>query len=459
MCRKKGRVVLVGNVGLHLNRADFYAKELDFFISTSYGPGRYDRIYEEQGLDYPVAYVRWTENRNMMEYLRLVAQKKVYIAPLIGATHDVDHAPVAYQALQKNVDQPLMVLLSYPGARENGVPQRVTRNPRSRPAAPGRVRVALVGAGAFAKQMHLPLLRSLNSEYHLQAVVSRTGHNAAAVAQQFGAAYATTDCRKALDDPEVDAVLIATRHDQHAAITLQALQRGKHVLVEKPLALQRADLNAIRTFYDVLPPDGVGPILLTGFNRRFSPFIKRIKELVEHRTNPMILNYRLNAGYIPLDHWVHTGEGGGRNRGEACHVYDLFTYLTESRVATVEAQAITPATGYYGRTDNFVATVRFADGSLGTLTYTALGSLDYPKEQLEVYVDGGVLVLEDYRRLKLVGLRSGDLTTHSADKGHRSELQAFARAVRVGGDWPITLWQQVQTTEIALSVEELIGSP
>ena len=179
----------------------------------------------------------------------------------------------------------------------------------------------------------------------------------------------------------------------------------------------------------------------------------RIKELVDRRTNPMIMNYRMNAGYIPLDHWAHTEEGGGRNRGEACHIYDVFTYLTGSRVSKVEAQALAPATGYYGRSDNFVATLRFADGSVATLTYTALGSRDYPKEQLQILVDGKVVVLEDYRQLRVAGARRGGISGRIPDKGHRNQLLAFARIVREGGEWPNLLWQQVQATEIAFAVE------
>jgi predicted dehydrogenase/threonine dehydrogenase-like Zn-dependent dehydrogenase len=435
VCRKKGRVVLVGDVGLHLKRADFYAK----------------------GLDYPAAYVRWTENRNMAEYLRLVAEDKVRVTPLIAATYPVDRAPAAYEALQHVDGRPLMVLLSYPGARENGLPERMVRNPRTNPAARGRVRLALVGAGSFAKAVHLPLLRVLDAEYHLQAVLSRTGHNAAAVARKFGAAYATTDYEQVLNDPEVDGVLIATRHDLHADMTLKALTRGKHVLVEKPLALERRELEAIQNFYEARPPKEGAPVLLTGFNRRFSPFSRRLKELIEKRSGPMILNYRMNAGYMPPDDWVQTAEGGGRNRGEACHIYDLFTYLTESRVLAVEAQSVVPTTRYYGRTDNFVATLRFADGSVATLTYTALGSKDHPKEEFEVYFDGKVLAVEDYRVLRVVGLRSGGMTARIADKGHRDELIAFAKAVRDGGEWPSPLWQQCQATEIALDVESRLS--
>jgi predicted dehydrogenase len=456
MCRKKGRVVVVGDVGLKLNRADIYAKELDFFISTSYGPGRYDRGYEERGLDYPIAYVRWTENRNMQEYLGLLAEGRVTIAPLITATYPIEQAAEAYKALEHDGAKPLMVLLSYP--RESGVAaSRVVSNPRARPSRPGRLRVALVGAGGFAKAMHLPNLRGLVDDYQLHAVVSRSGHNATATAAQFGAAYASTELSSVLADPDVDLVLIATRHDLHASQALQALRAGKHVLLEKPLALSQAEVDSITGFFESGSDGAATPVLLTGFNRRFSACARRIAELVRDRTNPMILNYRMNAGYLPLDHWVHTKEGGGRNRGEACHIYDLFTYITGSRVTEVQARSIAPRTGFYSASDNFVATMTFEDGSVATLTYTALGARDYPKEQMEVFVDGKVLHLDDYRKLTVTGARLKGVATSTMEKGQREELVALARAIREGREWPILLWQQVQATEIALGVEQCIG--
>jgi predicted dehydrogenase/threonine dehydrogenase-like Zn-dependent dehydrogenase len=458
MCRKKGRVVLVGDVGLNLNRADFYQKELDFFISTSYGPGRYDNHYEEKGLDYPVAYVRWTENRNMAEYLRLLADRKVAVEPLIGATYSVEQATDAYGSLRREGEKPLMVLLSYPQVQETSSLIRVVANPTAKPAGANRIRVALVGAGGFAKGMHLPNLQTLTDRYHLQAVVSRTGHNAVATAKQFAANYATTDFSQVLQDSEVDAVIIATRHNLHSSMALEALKAGKHVLVEKPLALTPAELMGIQSFYTPSATDESRPVLLTGFNRRFSGYARRIYEVVQSRSNPMILNYRMNAGYIPLDHWVHGEEGGGRNRGEACHIYDLFTYLTNSKVVTVEAKAIAPTTGHYSRSDNFVATMTFADGSVATLTYTALGSKDYPKEQLEVFVDGKVLVLNDYKQLTIRGSKAKGLETKVISKGQKEELEAFARAIQQGGEWPIPLWQQVQATEISLVVEAELGT-
>jgi predicted dehydrogenase len=201
------------------------------------------------------------------------------------------------------------------------------------------------------------------------------------------------------------------------------------------------------------------PILLTGFNRRFSGTARQIKEWVGTRTNPMIINYKMNAGYIPLDHWVHTGEGGGRNRGEACHIYDLFTYLTGSKVTAINAQAITPTTGHYGRTDNFVASLKFKDGTVATLTYVALGAREYPKETMEIFVDGKVITMDDYKRLTLCGGKSKTIESRVSDKGQKEELEAFADCIQQGGEWPIPLWQQVQATKIAIDVEQyLVGN-
>jgi len=453
LCRKKGRVVLVGDVGLSLNRADFYEKELDFFISASYGPGRYDRTYEEKGLDYPVAYVRWTENRNMSEYLKLVAEHRVLVAPMVSSTVPIGHAPSAYEAFDNVEQKPLAVVLSYPQDESATTGLSTIQNPKAKPASSTRIRIAVVGAGAFSKSMHLPTLNALADWYHIQAIASRTGPNALAIAKQYGANYATTDYSQVLNDHDVDAVLIATRHQMHAKMVLEALQAGKHVFVEKPLALTEAELDQIKQFFAATRVGSDAPVLMTGFNRRFSCYAKKMHDVACHRTNPMILNYQMNAGHIPSGHWVHTEEGGGRNRGEACHIYDLLTYLTDSTVASVEARAIRPATAYYSSSDNFVATLTFADGSVATLTYTALGSREHPKEQCAVYMDGKVLVLEDYRRLSIAGGTDKGLDTRLPAKGHREALEAFACTLRQGGEWPIPLWQQVQASEIAIRVE------
>jgi threonine dehydrogenase-like Zn-dependent dehydrogenase len=271
MCRRKGRVVLVGDVGLNLNREDIYQKELDFFISTSYGPGRYDNHYEEKALDYPIAYVRWTENRNMEEFLKLIAAKKVQIMPMVQATYPIEQATEAYELLKSGNEKPLMVLLSY-SAKKNYSETIKVLNPTAKASGKEKLRIALVGAGEFAKSMHLPNIQALSQMYHLQAVMSRTGHNAMSTAKQFDANYATTNYDEIIQDNDIDAVLITTRHNLHADMVLQALKAGKHVLVEKPLALTPEELGYITDFY--ANSDGELPVLLTGFNRRFSPYVQ-----------------------------------------------------------------------------------------------------------------------------------------------------------------------------------------
>jgi predicted dehydrogenase len=455
MCRKKGRVVVVGDVGLNLKREDIFPKELDFFISTSYGPGRYDPQYEEKGLDYPIGYVRWTENRNMAEYLNLISEGKIDVEPLIHSSFEISQAATAYEILKKDKEKPMIVLLSYPESKEGTKPNRVIPNPAARALRSDRIHIALAGAGGFVKGMHIPNLQALSRRYQIHAVASRTGSNASNTAKQIKAQYCTTDYQEILNDPKVDAILIGTRHNQHASMVIEALQAGKHVLVEKPLALTRSELEMIGSFYAT---NQQAPVLLTGFNRRFSPFALRAKELIENRTNPVIINYRMNAGYIPLDHWVHTEEGGGRNLGEACHIYDLFTFFINSKVVSIQAQSLAPKTDHYSSRDNFVATLGFEDGSVATLTYTALGSNKFPKEQMEIFSDGTVLMLDDYKQLHIHGSNTKGVTSKLTDKGHKRELEAFAETLEKGGEWPIPLWQQLQATEIALQVEELIQS-
>ncbi len=454
MTRKKGRVVLVGDVGLNLNRADFYTKEIDFLISTSYGPGRYDNNYEERGLDYPISYVRWTENRNMSEYLRLISDSQIKVRPLIAATYPVVQATRAYESLKSEGTKPLMVLLSYPGRTLSGNDHNVA-NPSARPTQRDKIRVAVAGAGGFAKGMHLPNLQALSDLFEIRSIMSRTGHNAVATAKQFGAAYSTTDYNEVLADKDVDMVLIASRHNTHASMTLAALEAGKHVLVEKPLVLKADELAIIEKFYEDNSTSNK-PLLLTGFNRRFSVYLARIKTLVDKRTNPMIINYQMNAGYIPLDHWVHTSEGGGRNIGEACHIYDLFTYLTGAKVVKVTAMSIKPQTAYYSSSDNFVAVINFDDGSVASLTYTALGSNEYPKETMEIFCDGKVIVMSDYKKLFIVGENTKPFSTPTQDKGQRDELIKLANSLKMG-TWPIPLWQQIQATRISLIVEEQLA--
>lgn len=449
-CRKKARVVIVGDVGLNMARSDIYAKELDVLISCSYGPGRYDSVYEEEGADYPLAYVRWTENRNMGEYLRLLAAGRLRLDNMLHEPYPVDRAEEAYGRLAGEGKKPLLVLLQYPH-REEAV-RSVLQIAAPKPVD-GRIKIAVVGAGSFAQGMHLPNLKKLGDKFDLRSVVSRTGLSARTAAERFGFSTASTDFQTVLDDPQVDLVLIATRHDLHAEMTVAALKAGKHVFVEKPLSMAEEGLDAIEAFYEANPN---GPLLMTGFNRRFAPAVSAAREVIKGRLSPMIVNYRMNAGYIPSDHWVHGPHGGGRNIGEACHIYDLFNSLTGSQPVEVQARSIVPASGHWRRDDNFVATVRYADGSLCTLTYTSLGSKEFPKERFDIFVDGKVLVLDDYKRLEVTGAKAGwkGLTI---EKGQFEELVALAEAFKPGGKWPISLADQLSATRVSFAVEKQLA--
>ncbi|WP_374079904.1 bi-domain-containing oxidoreductase [Bdellovibrio bacteriovorus] len=452
MCRKKGRVVLVGDVGLDLNRADFYAKEIDFFISCSYGPGRYDNNYEEKGMEYPLPYIRWTENRNMASYLDLCSQGRVQIAPLVSKTFSIDQASEAYAELKGEGAKALMVLLSYPSV---GNWQEKAQTKFSNPILKnkkdeGKIGLAVLGAGGFAKGMHLPNISKLSKMYALKAVVSRTGHNAMATAKQFNAEYSSSDARDVLKDEGVRAVIISTRHDLHAKMAVDALKAGKHVLLEKPLAISRDDFQLVKNYFNEVKET---PVLLTGFNRRFSPYMQKVKQLLEKRTNPMIINYKMNAGYLPKDHWTLGLEGGGRNIGEACHIYDVFTFLTGEEVVDCSVQSISPKTGHYSNRDNFVATFKFKEGSVATLTYTSIGSKEFSKETMEVFCDGLVVQMDDFKDLKVTGGKVAH-KSNSPEKGQMEELQFFADAVLGNNDWPIPLWQQFQVTEMAFMVED-----
>jgi predicted dehydrogenase len=379
----------------------------------------------------------------MSAYLELVGRGALQLSPLVSHRVPIDAAESVYQDLLSKDRNVLLTILEYaPPAHPSHV-----LHVHSDPIDRDRVRVALVGAGGFAKSTHLPLLKELSAQYQLRAVVSRSGPNAAEMARKFGAAFASVRYQDILEDPDVDAVLIATRHHLHGEMVLAALAAGKHVFVEKPLALSEEELARIESYFGA--PGAQRLVLLTGFNRRFSRIAAQLKNAVQGRSNPMMINYRMNAGYQPPESWLHGAEGGGRNRGEACHIYDLFTFLTDSRAVKVDYSAIRPATGYYRSDDNFVCTVRYEDGSAATLTYTGLGSRKFPKEQMEVFCDGWVASMNDYKTLEFHEARFPGVRSRTMEKGHREELEAFARAVLNGGEWPIPLWQQIQATKIS----------
>lgn len=455
MCRRKGRVVLVGDVPITIDRSAIYRNELEFFISTSYGPGRYDEAYETHGLDYPVGYVRWTENRNMQAYLDLVAGGRVDVDAMIETIASVDEAPAVYRALAApEGPRPLAVVLTYGDGNEPPSRKVSTGSARHVGAGARPISVALVGASSFARSVHLPNMEASKDAFRLTAVCSATGHQAKELAVARKADYATTSLQEVLDDPRIDLVLIAGRHNQHADQTVAALKAGKHVMVEKPLALHEDELAEIERFY--AGRDGA-PVLLTGFNRRFAPAIDALRQRLARRAGPLVISYRMNAGYVPHSHWTQQAEGGGRNIGEACHIYDLFTALTGARAVRIAAAAIGREDERTARNENFSASITFDDGSLANLVYTSLGSSAWPKEKMDIYCDGEVLVVDDYRTATAAS-KKDSLWQGTQDKGHAAELAALAKTLKSGCEWPIPLWQQLQATRISFEVERQIHS-
>ncbi len=440
ICRMKGRVVVVGLVGMALERDLYYKKELELRLSMSYGPGRYDPAYEEGGHDYPYAYVRWTEQRNMQAFLELIAQGRVTPKKLITHRFDIHDAEKAYALLSG--DEPYLgVVLTYKKPASTKLERKINFAPNKVKNRKGGA-IGFIGAGNYAKAKLLPSLQK-NKDVHFSGIVTSTGVSARHVADKFDFAFAATDTQELLNDEDTATVFIATRHDSHAALTTKALKAGKHVFVEKPLALNREEL--VQVLKSHAETSGK---LMVGFNRRFSPFAIKAKAVLADRATPLVMHYRVNAGFIPADSWVHGAEGGGRIIGEACHFIDVMCYLTGALPMQVSAIA---ADGY---SDAFSAQIRFADGSIGSLTYTSLGDNSVPKEYLEVFSDGTVIILNDYRSMSIT--RHGkktNLKLASQNKGQKAMLDAFLKSIHEDGALPISIDELAAITEASFAIE------
>ena len=454
MCRQRGRIILVGVTGLELQRADFYEKELTFQVSASYGPGRYDSSYEDGGNDYPYGLVRWTASRNMGAVLDLIDQGRVDVASLVTHEYAFDDAPAAYETL---VGDPtaLGIVLSYPpvdlSAPDGGglLTSRVVMTP-SVTTASGRGQVGVLGAGNFATQVLLPALRDAGGAIH--TVVSSGGSSASLAAAKFGARQASTDVEDVFASSEMDTVVVATRHDSHARYVERALRAGKHVFVEKPLAVTADDLESVRsTVQDLVDGGSPVPVLMVGFNRRFAPVTQRMVELLATQSGPKAVVLTMNAGHIPADHWTQDPEaGGGRIIGEACHFIDLARYLVGSPIESVhsvfmgQAGPTTPA-------DTATISLRFEDGSVATVNYFANGSKKFPKERVEVFCGGRVLVNDNFRTLRAYGWPGvRTMRLRSQDKGHAAGMAAFIDAVRAGGPAPIPVQELLEVSEATI---------
>jgi predicted dehydrogenase/threonine dehydrogenase-like Zn-dependent dehydrogenase len=449
--RRKGRFVLVGSSGMKINREDIYKKELEFKISCSYGPGRYDSNYEEGGIDYPYSQVRWTEKRNMSYFLSLIEADKLDIKSMIGGIFPVEDSAQAYKLLERP-DAPLITLLSYADSHENISDSTDTvffnRNKHIKKTKTA-ISYGVIGAGSFVRSMHLPNLAKYPDKYYLKAVMSRTGYSAASVAAQFNAEYATTNLERILNDDEIELVVICTRHDLHASIAIKALQAGKHVFVEKPSAINKNQLDELLA---VIKKSGKA--YLTGYNRRFSKYIREVACKVKHRKGTLLLEYTMNAGYIPKDHWVHSLEGGGRIVGEGCHIVDLLGFIAGFDVDSISVSHLFHKSDYYTSDDNVSVIIKYSDNSIAIMNYIANGSSKYPKETLRAYYDGKIITMSDYMSLKGEGVRVKRLRSSAPQKGQEEEMLNFYEHIKKGSLYPISLDEIKQTAYVTFQIKE-----
>lgn len=437
MSRKRGRIILVGVIGLDLNRAEFYEKELTFQVSCSYGPGRYDDNYEMKGQDYPLAFVRWTEKRNFQTILGAIASGKLDVKPLITEVVDLENYNQIYGDMKGS--KSIASIIKYPV--ESSDTKVVRTAEKSFTATKGVL--GIVGAGNFTKMTMLPQLKGADIKY----IASAGGVNGTALAKKYGIGNSTTDYKEILNDEEVDAVIITTRHNLHASMTLESLKSNKHVFVEKPLALHPEELEQIIATHAV----SKGSVMV-GFNRRFSPHTQKIRSLVD-TSAPKNIIATMNAGFIPDNVWVHDMEtGGGRIIGEACHYIDLITYLTGSKVVSVcmNAMGQNPAVN----TDNASILLKYANGDTGIVNYFSNGNKAYSKERLEVFSQGKTLIMDNFRTTKGYGTKGFSSMKTRLDKGHSAQFKAYVSALKNGGGALIPFDEIVNTTKASFAAIE-----
>lgn len=464
MCRKRGRIVLVGVVGLELSRADFYEKELTFQVSCSYGPGRYDPTYEEGGHDYPIGFVRWTEQRNFEAVLDMMADGRLDVMPLITHRFDLSRAEEAYRLLTAGGS--LGIVLHYPGPEEQSHDSLRTRHVRleTRPPHAARSRdsvvLGVIGAGNYASQILIPAFKQTSAV--LKTVISAKGVSGVHAGKKHGFEGAGTEASSVLADPEINTVVIATRHESHARYVCEALRAGKHVFVEKPLAITRDELSEIEQTYEkVNGGEGGALLLMVGFNRRFAPQVQKMKALLSSVHEPKTLVMTVNAGAIPSDHWTQDpAVGGGRIIGEACHFIDLERFLVGAPILSVQVAAQEQGQGVRkgALADQVTVTLRFADGSMGTVHYLSNGHKSFPKERLEVFCAGRILQLDNYRNLYGYGWPGFKrMGLWRQDKGQAACAASFVEAVRSGKPSPIAFEELVEVTRATFDIVDALA--
>jgi predicted dehydrogenase len=445
--RLKGRVIVVGMTGMNIPRQPFFSRELKLVISMSYGPGRYDPDYEERGNDYPLPYVRWTEKRNIESFLQLVGDRKVNVDRLTTHRFPIAEAEHAYRLISgEQQERYLGVLLNYDPLAE------VERKVSLGLASPARkteksIVVGVIGAGGYVPAMLLPHFKTEGVEF--RSIATASGVSAHDVGKRFGFEFAVSSADEVLDDASINLVVVGTRHDLHAELARKALERNKHVFVEKPLALNDEQLESVLA----AAADSAGS-LMVGFNRRFSPLAQRAKDFFKGRETPLSILYRVNAGRIPKEHWTqNANEGGGRIVGEVCHFIDLMEHLTDAQPILVFAESISAKSSKIVDADSVFITLRFADGSNGTIAYLSEGDKGLAKERVEIFGAGKVFVLDDFRRATLhKDGREEQVALKAQDKGQRAQVHQVCASVLAGGSPPISLDELAATSRATFRV-------
>jgi len=463
MCRKRGRIVLVGVTGLELSRADFYEKELTFQVSCSYGPGRYDPLYEDRGQDYPFGLVRWTEQRNFEAILDMLADSRLNVDSLISHRFPLEQATQAYELLGSEKSA-LGIVLQYSDDGKNADPALLSRTVKISHAVrrDETVRIGVIGSGNYATRVLIPAFS--HAGVVMKSVASATGVSGVYAGAKYGFEEATTDSAALINDQDINTIVIATRHDSHARLVCEALKRGKHVFCEKPLALTREELDEITRTYHTAHESASsssigGPLLMVGFNRRFSPQVQKLKSLLSgiHESKSFIMT--VNAGAIPSEHWTQDKiVGGGRIIGEGCHFIDLLRFLAGAPIVSVQAMAMGQVPGMAICDDKVSVNLGFADGSFGTIHYLANGHKSFPKERLEVFCAGRIVQLDNFRRMKSYGWPGfSKMNLWRQDKGQDLCAASFVSAIKNGGLSPIPFEELVEVTRVSFEVGTLCG--
>lgn len=452
LARDRATVVAVGAVGMDIPRKIYYEKELEFKVSRSYGPGRYDPAYEEGGKDYPIGYVRWTEGRNMEAFVELLSSGRLDVKPLISHRFEIENGVAAYELITGKRHEPFLgVLLTYPEQPREKLERKVAFPAAALPKT-SEITVNVLGAGNYANAVFLPAVKK-SANATLRGIASASGLSASHAAKRFGFQYASSSEEDVLNDPDANTVILLTRHNLHARQVIAALKAGKNVYCEKPLAIREDELSEIADFLQKTPT----PLLTVGFNRRYAPFGIKLKQFMENRTEPLMIHYRVNAGFLPANHWLHDlNQGGGRIIGEGCHFIDFLTYLVGQSPCKVIVTGLPDGNRYHQ--DNVLMSFTFPDGSVGSISYLANGNKNYSKERVEVFCGGKLGVLDDFRSLELVTEeeRHRLVSRFRQDKGHQAAWRSFCNAILKGGPAPIPYEQLIGVTRASFAAVEAL---